>query len=63
MNGPEHYAEAEALLRGHNEMTTAERFAAAQVHATLARTAVLAAALRNDLPTGQVDQWVRAGVL
>ena len=37
--------------------------AKAQVHASLANAAVLASALRDDLPMGQVDQWVRAGVL
>jgi len=37
--------------------------AKAQVHATLAHAAVLASALRDDLPGTQIDQWVKAGVL
>lgn len=49
MNGPEHYAEAERLLRGlsnphHSSYgTRAERTAEAQAHATLALAAATAA--------------------
>ena len=68
----EHYAAAEGCIEAALQTTTnhdetnpaaALLIAEAQVHATLAHAAVLASALRDDLPTGQVDQWVRVGVL
>jgi hypothetical protein len=46
MNGPEHYREAERLVK--DEYRTAESIAAAQVHATLALAAAHAAPSASD---------------
>jgi hypothetical protein len=69
MTGPEHYQEAERLLQGfknhHGAITvedgTAEVFAAAQVHATLALAA--ATALNDNdpgLPVADLKEWREA---
>lgn len=66
MNGPQHYAAAERLLDGLGNSTRgtahdASTLAEAQVHATLA----LAAAMAAGLPTGRHDwtQWSDAGAV
>jgi hypothetical protein len=67
MNGPEHYAEAETLLResrggirtpqtAASEATRANTLAAAQVHATLA----LAAATLETAPGIVTPGWTEA---
>ena len=72
MNGPAHYQRAEELLDDAASQPAANDdtcpaaallIAEAQVHATLANTAVLASALRDDLPQSQIDGYVKAGVL
>ena len=63
MTGPEHYREAEQLIKQANKIMDgfpgeqyAQTVATAQVHATLALAAATAMGL-PDLPSGDWDDW------
>jgi hypothetical protein len=66
MTGPEHYREAEHILDnsldGHGmglRRDPAERFAEAQVHATLALAAATAISHNGEMPVNDSDAWLR----
>lgn len=65
MNGPQHYAEAERMLKSahqpgkHGWCTHAEAIAQAQVHATLALAAATVDMTNvNDISIAHADAWV-----
>jgi hypothetical protein len=64
MTGPEHYKKAEELLAnsiGPDWRTRGpERFAEAQVHATLALAAAYGMSRNGEMPIADSDAWIAA---